>query len=64
MGFHYNMKKKLLAEHYQDFRDALLMWFKEVPARDAVAQYRRSLPDLGLGGDAPADTGQEGCGLL
>ena len=59
-----NMHKKLLAEHYQDFRDALLMWFKEyqreMPWRNTDDPYQY----LGLGGDAPADAGQEGCGLL
>ena len=39
-----NMHKKLLAEHYQDFRDALLMWFKEyqreMPWRNTDDPYR------------------------
>ena len=38
------MKKKQLTKHYQDFRDALLMWFKEyqreMPWRDTDDPYR------------------------
>ena len=64
VSFQFNMDKKPLAEHYQDFRDALLMWFKEYQREMPWRDTGRSLPDLGLGGDAPADAGQEGCGLL
>ena len=39
-----NMKKKPLDEHYQDFRDALLVWFerhqREMPWRDTDDPYR------------------------
>lgn len=38
------MHKKLLVEHYQDFRDALLVWFeryqREMPWRDTDDPYR------------------------
>ena len=38
------MKKKQLTKHYQDFRDALLMWFKEyqreMPWRNTDDPYR------------------------
>ena len=43
-AWEFDMRKKLLTEHYQDFRDALLDWFtdyqREMPWRNTDDPYR------------------------
>ena len=58
------MHKKQLTQHSQDFRDALLNWFGDYQREMPWRHTDNPLPHLGLRGDAPTDTGQEGCGLL